>query len=126
MPTPIRIAAAGVTVAATLNDSPTAARIAAALPIRGQVNRWGDEIYFAIDVKDSQAADARTEMQVGELAYWPAGSAFCIFWGKTPASQADEPRAYSEVNPVGMIDGHATVLAGVGDGEPITMERASS
>ena len=126
MPTPIRIAAAGVTVAATLNDSPTAARIAAALSIRGQVNRWGDEIYFSIDVKDSQAADARTEMHVGELAYWPAGSAFCIFWGKTPASHADEPRAYSEVNPVGMVDGDATVLAGVGDGEPITIEHASS
>jgi len=30
MPTPVRIAAAGVTVAATLSDSPTAARIAAA------------------------------------------------------------------------------------------------
>ena len=124
MPTPVRIAAAGVTVTATLNDSPTAAKIAAALPIRGQANRWGDEIYFAIDVKDSQAADARTEMQVGELAYWPAGSAFCIFWGKTPASQADEPRAYSEVNPVGMIDGDATVLSGAGDGEPITIEPA--
>ena len=124
MPTPIKISAAGITVTATLNDSPTAARIAAALPIRGQVNRWGDEIYFSIGVKDSQAADARTEMQVGELAYWPAGSAFCIFWGKTPASQADEPRAYSEVNPVGMVDGNATVLAAVGDGEDITIERA--
>ncbi len=124
MPTPITISAAGVTLTATLNDSPTAVRIAAALPIRGQVNRWGDEIYFSIAVKDSQVPDARAEMKVGELAYWPAGSAFCIFWGKTPASHADEPRAYSAVNPVGMVDGDATVLAAVGDGKDITIEHA--
>ena len=44
-------------------------------------------------------------MEVGEVAYWPPGQALCIFFGPTPASVGDEPRAASPVNPLGSIDG---------------------
>jgi len=37
----------------------------------------GDEIHFEILVADEQALDAREEMEVGELGYWPVGRAFC-------------------------------------------------
>ncbi len=122
MATRIRITAAHVSVEAVLNDSATAAKIAEALPIKGQANRWGDEIYFRIPVRESQAGDARKEMGIGELAYWPPGQAFCVFWGPTPASSGSAPVAASEVNPIGQVDGDVTCLADVLDGAPVTIE----
>ena len=78
---------------ARLNDSPTAQAIWEALPIESRVTTWGDEIYFAIPVEMPQDSDARAEVEVGELDYWPLGKAFCIFFGPTPASTDEKPRA---------------------------------
>lgn len=119
---PIRIKAGTLTVKAELNDSATAQAIAAALPIRARGNRWGDEIYFRIPVSQDQAEDARAEMEVGELAYWPPGEAFCIFFGPTPASSGDEPMAASPVNPVGRVLGDATPFRQVANGAEVTIE----
>lgn len=120
----IRITAGAVTVDAQLDDSPTAEAIWQALPITAQANRWGQEIYFAIPVYEKQADDARADVAVGELGYWPPGNAFCIFFGKTPASLDDEPRAASPVNPIGRVVGDATVLDQVSDGETVTLQKA--
>ena len=49
--------------------------------------------------------DARADVAVGNLAYWPAGPAFCIFFGPTPVSTGDQPRAYSPVNVFGRVSG---------------------
>ncbi len=122
MPTKIKITAGEVSVDATLNDSTPAASVAGALPITGQANRWGNEIYFRIPVAEDLADDARAEMGIGELAYWPPGQAFCIFWGPTPASSADTPVAASDVNPIGQVNGDATVLSDVPDGAPVKIE----
>ncbi|HRR84785.1 MAG TPA: cyclophilin-like fold protein, partial [Phycisphaerae bacterium] len=105
MPQAIRITIGEMVFDAELNDSGTAARILDALPIDGEVNRWGDEIYFTIPVEGDRSDSMRTEMSVGELAYWPPGAAFCIFWGPTPASKGDEPRAASNVVPIGRVIG---------------------
>ena len=99
----IRITAGDVSLQAELNDSPVAAAILAALPIEASGNRWGEEIYFSIPVHEKGAPDARADMEVGELAYWPPGNAFCIFFGPTPASDGDQPRAASPVNPIGRV-----------------------
>jgi len=109
---------------AELNNTATAARIFDALPIDGEVNRWGDEIYFTIPVKGDKSDPMRTEMGVGELAYWPPGSAFCIFWGATPAFKGDEPRAASKVVPVGRIVGETSESSAARDGESVRIERA--
>ena len=76
-----------ISIPATLNNNLTAETIFEALPFEGKGNRWGDEIYFTIPVTIDEADDARQDMAVGELAYWPSGSAFCIFFGPTPASR---------------------------------------
>ena len=109
---------------AQLNDSPTAQAIWDALPIMAPGNRWGEEIYFSIPVRHEQALDARADMAVGELGYWPPGSAFCIFFGRTPASTGDEPRAASPVNPIGRVLGDATAFGAVRDGETVMLSRS--
>lgn len=107
---------------AVLNETACAAAIYDALPIAAAVNTWGEEIYFDIGVVFDLADDAREDMDVGELGYWPPGKAFCIFFGRTPASGADgRPRAASKVNPIGRLVGDPGVLKAVGDGETVRL-----
>ena len=122
MPT-LRITAGDVTVSAQLNDSPTARLLWDALPIDGKANRWGDEIYFSIPVDADEESDARAAVEVGEIAFWPPGNAFCIFWGPTPASRGDQPMAASPVNVLGKIDGDATQFDQVSSGARVRLER---
>jgi len=117
----VTITAGEIALTATFNDSETAYQIGAALPIVGQANLWGDEIYFEIPVDLDEAPDALTEVEVGTLAYWPVGNAFCIFFGRTPVSQNSNPRAYSPVNVFGHIMGDATVFRTVKRGATITV-----
>src|SRR5215470_17185646 len=70
----LRLTAGDVTCLATLRSNATAQAIWDALPLEGRANRWGDEIYFAIPVQLDEE-DAREEVQVGDLAYWPPGHA---------------------------------------------------
>jgi hypothetical protein len=61
---------------------------------------------------------------MGALAYWPPGNAFCIFFGRTPASRGDEIRAASAVNRVGKIEGDPTVFKQVSGGATIVVDKA--
>jgi hypothetical protein len=122
----ITIAAGPVTMEARLNDSPTARLIWEALPVAGQANTWGDEIYFTIPVQAEEAPDARADVAVGELGYWPVGEAFCIFFGPTPVSTGGEPRAASPVNIVGRVLGDATQFRRVPPGATVMLERDGS
>ena len=117
----ITITAGPVTMEAELDDSTTARQIWDSLPITGRANTWGDEIYFEIPVRAEQAPDARAAVEVGELGYWPVGMAFCIFFGPTPVSTGDQPRAASPVNVVGRVLGDATAFRQVATGVEITL-----
>jgi len=119
----IRIATDKIEMLATLDDSATAERIWDALPIDSTVNMWGQEIYFSIPVQCDLGLEARDRMEVGEVGYWPTGSAFCIFFGRTPASKGDEPRAASPVNPVGRCEGDIKVFRQVREGDAVRIER---
>ena len=119
----IKISAGDFQVAATLNDSPTANLIWAALPIKASANTWGDEIYFRIDVSDEEH-DAQEVVDLGDIGYWPPGQALCFFFGRTPASRGDEIRPASPVNVVGNIEGDPTILKGVTSGEGVLVEKA--
>ena len=100
----IRITAAPVVMEAELNQSRTAQRIWEVLPIEAPGNTWGDEIYFSIPV-DAETDNAQEVVELGELAYWPPGTAFCIFFGPTPMSRGAEIRPASPVNVVGKLIG---------------------
>jgi hypothetical protein len=119
----IKITAGDVSAEATLLDTPTANAIWDALPIEGSASTWGDEIYFGIPVDAEREADARADVEVGELGYWLDGKCFCIFYGPTPASSGAKPRAASPVNVFGKVDGDATAFKGAGYGATVTIEK---
>jgi len=120
----ISIRAGEITATATLKTNETADAIWDALPIEGHANTWGDEIYFSIPVDVESAKDARDTVAIGELGYWPPGNAFCIFFGRTPASHGSEPRAASPVNVFGQVEGDATAFKGVRGGTKVMIEKA--
>ena len=122
MPERIDIVFGRLAVQAELNDSACAKQLLRSLPIEAHVNTWGQEIYFSIGL-DLPAGDAgRSDMAVGEIAYWPPGQAFCIFFGRTPASGPDgKPRAASNVEPLGRIVGDIEPLQTVPGGQEVIL-----
>jgi hypothetical protein len=112
-------------VEATLTDEnpDTAKKIWEALPIEARANTWGDEIYFGIPV-EADPENPREVVELGDLAYWPPGNAFCIFFGRTPASRGDEIRPASAVNVFGKVEGDPKVFKKVRSGERVRIERA--
>lgn len=119
----ITISLETVSVDAELSANATAEKIFEALPFDGTVSTWGEEIYFTVPVTVEQEPDARADVDVGSLAYWPMGKAFCIFFGPTPVSRDEKPRAYSPVNVFGRILGDARVLTSVSNGSRIRVSR---
>jgi uncharacterized protein len=99
----IMVIVGDIMIRAQLYDTPTAKAIEQILPIQGTVSTWGDEIYFSIPLEQKLEPDARQDMEIGELGYWPEGPAFCIFFGPTPVSTSGKPRAYSPVNVFGRV-----------------------
>lgn len=74
------------------------------LPVKVNINRWGDELYtdrtpIVIDEEDN----AKVEVNELDVAYWPEGRALCLFFGPTPISKGGKILAYSPVNVVGKI-----------------------
>lgn len=114
----IRIQAGTVEMSAELNNSKTSQSIWEALPITGNANLWGDEIYFSIPL-NLGTEDGKEVVAIGDLAYWAPGNAFCIFFGPTPASQGEEVRPASPVSVFGKIIGDATQFKQVRSGNPI-------
>jgi hypothetical protein len=119
----IKITAGEVSMEAELNDSKTAELIWEALPIKEDGNTWGDEIYFSIPVK-AKSENPKDVVELGDIAYWPPGTAFCIFFGPTPASRGNEIRPASVVNVVGKLLGNSKDFKKVRSGMEVILERA--
>jgi hypothetical protein len=101
----------------------TAQAIWDALPLEAKANTWGDEIYFSIPV-EVDAENPREVVGIGDLGYWPSGSAFCIFFGPTPMSRGDEIRPASPVNVFGRVEADPRVFKSVASGDTVRIERA--
>jgi len=124
MPTDIVIIAADLRLEGYLTDTPTAQALAAALPITGQAQLWGDEIYFPVpQVVADLDETAAVVVHVGDLGYWPTGKAFCLFFGLTPASVPGEIRPASAVNLVGRIHGDPCCLKLVPEVTTVRIEK---
>ena len=104
MSLPISIMLGDTMVAAELDSTAAGTRVYDALPIEADFNTWGDEIYFPIPLSLSSSGMVET-VSLGDIAYWPPGKAFCIFYGATPMSAPGEIRPASEVIPLGRLTG---------------------
>ena len=119
----IQISTGNLTLTATLNELETANQLWESLPITGRVQIWGDEIYFSIPVNVEEELDSQETVRAGTVAYWPPGSALCLFWGPTPVSAPGEIRPASAVNVVGILDNDPTLLAQVPSEAEIIVEK---
>jgi hypothetical protein len=117
----ISITSGEISVEAELNNTETAKRIIEALPIEGSAQIWGDEIYFDIPISVEAETDARADVEIGTVAYWPPGTALCLFFGPTPMSDGDQPRAASPVNVVGEISDDLEPLRQVRAGDHVVV-----
>ena len=124
MPTDIVIFTENIRLEGKLNDTPTAQALAEALPIEGQAQRWGDEIYFPVPQVAQELDDtAATVVQVGDIGYWPPSRALCLFFGLTPSSLPGQIRPASAVNLVGRLEGDPCCLAAVPEDATVRVER---
>jgi hypothetical protein len=105
-----------------LNETVTAWKIFESLPLDREINVWGGEFYFSVPVSN-ELENGKKIMEEGEVAFWPDGNAFCVFFGRTPVSSTSKPEAYSPVTPVGRVLGDLRGLAGLSDKTSVTLER---
>ena len=106
-----------------LFDSPTAFKIWNSLPISSNIKSWGKEIYFHTDVVANKELDAKSVIEFGEIAYWPAGKAIAIGFGKTPISQNDEIRLADDCNIWGRTNFDLKKLINITEGKSIKIEK---
>ncbi|HSQ01701.1 MAG TPA: cyclophilin-like fold protein [Methanobacterium sp.] len=92
----------------------TARKIYENLPIEGEANIWLDEIYFDVPLKlDYENPSSTTER--GDLSYWPPGSAFCIFYGKSQPA--------SDVNNIGRVENNLEIFLDVENDDKIIIRK---
>ncbi len=105
----------------TEENPKTAKALMDALPLTGNANTWGDEIYFTVPV-EGEVENPKTVVDMGDIAFWPPGNAFCIFFGPTPMSKGEEIRPASEVNVIGRVSGDPKVFKKVSGGDEVRIE----
>jgi hypothetical protein len=84
------------------------------LPIEGRIARWKEEIYFESGITVG-LEKAKSKVDPGIIAYWPMGSAICVFYGET--------QPYSPVNVIGVVETGIEIFKEVQVGKKIRMER---
>lgn len=106
-----------------LNDSDTANAVYLALPLTRDVSTWGGEIYFPVPV-EHPLENGKRVLDVGEVAFWPEGNAFCIFFGRTPFSKGSEPASYGPVTPIGRVVSNLDKLEDMTDKTEIVLDHS--
>ena len=83
------------------------------LPVEGRAALWKEEVYFEIPVKMGEEKGKPT-VETATIAYWPMGSALCIFYGKS--------QPYSPVSILGKITDNLEIFKQVKSGTRIRVE----
>ena len=86
------------------------------LPVEGRAALWKEEVYFEIPVKIGEEK-AKPTVETGTIAFWPMGSALCIFYGQS--------QPYSPVNVVGKVTKNLELFRQVKSGSAIKVELLS-
>jgi hypothetical protein len=83
------------------------------LPVEGRAALWKEEVYFEIPIKMGEEK-AKPTVETGTIAFWPMGSAICIFYGKS--------QPYSPVSTLGKITSNLEIFKQVKSGTTIRAE----
>ncbi len=73
------------------------------LPFTVELNVWGDEIYTSKSPISQPEENAKSLVDLYDVAYWPTGKAICMFYGPTPIGNQEEITPASPVNIIGKI-----------------------
>jgi hypothetical protein len=84
------------------------------LPVEGRAALWKEEVYFETPIKMGEEK-AKATVENGTIAFWPMGSAICIFYGVT--------QPYSPVNILGKITKNLELFKQVKSGTKIRVEQ---
>jgi hypothetical protein len=87
------------------------------LPVEGRAALWKEEVYFEIPIKMGEEK-AKPTVETGTLAFWPMGSALCVFYG--------ESQPYSPVSTLGKITKNLEIFSQVKSGTRIRVELLGS
>ena len=96
----------GIVISLELDDanSPkTVSEFIEKLPFTVDLNVWGDEIYTSESPIFQPEENAKTPVELNDVAYWPQGKAICLFFGPTPIGNPGEITPASPVNIIGKI-----------------------
>ena len=85
------------------NSPNTIKKLFASLPFTVGLNLWGDEIYTDESPIIENEENAKSVVDLNDVAYWPTGKAICLFFGPTPIGKKGEIKPYSPVNVIGKI-----------------------
>ena len=83
------------------------------LPLEGRAALYKEEVYFEISVKMGEEK-AKATVEKGTIAFWPMGSAVCIFYG--------DSQPYSPVNILGKITKNLELFSQTKSGAKIRIE----
>ena len=84
------------------------------LPIEGRIARWKEEVYFEAGIT-AGLEKPKSKVETGTIAFWPMGSAVCVFYGRT--------QPYSPVNVIGLIKTGIEIFRDVALGARIRLEK---
>jgi len=84
------------------------------LPIEGRAALWKEEVYFETPIKMGEEK-AKGIVEKGTIAFWPMGSAICIFYG--------ESQPYSPVSILGKVTKNLELFSRVKSGTKIRVEK---
>jgi hypothetical protein len=80
------------------------------LPMEGRAALYKEEVYFEIPIKMGEEK-AKPTVETGTIAFWPMGSALCVFYGKS--------QPYSPVSILGKITSNLDLFKQVKSGSTI-------
>jgi hypothetical protein len=84
------------------------------MPIEGRIARWKEEVYFETDIAMG-LEKPRSKVETGTIAFWPMGSAVCVFYGQT--------QPYSPVNVIGIVKNGIDIFRDAAAGTRIRLEK---
>ena len=87
------------------------------MPLEGRAALYKEEVYFEIPIKMGEEK-AKPTVEPGTIAFWPMGSALCVFYGKS--------QPYSPVSILGKITSNLELFKQVKSGITMKMQLLTS